>query len=191
MLAIFLDIETTGLDPTTHHAIDLAFKVVDVHAKGDGLRGSYQQVLKLPQGEWEKRDPSSMLINGYTWQELAAGKDIKTVGKEVIELLQSLKIQRGNSIFLCQNPAFDKGFFAQIVDVYTQEKLNWPYHWLDLASMFWAVTCLKTGVPPLDEMQLSKNEIAKAHQLPIEVNPHRAMNGVDHLIACYHSVLEH
>ena len=47
------------------------------------------------------------------------------------------KIKRGEAVFICQNPYFDRAFFAQLIDPDTQEKNLWPYHWLDLASMFW------------------------------------------------------
>jgi DNA polymerase-3 subunit epsilon/oligoribonuclease len=40
-----------------------------------------------------------------------------------------------------------------------------------------------------DTFHLSKNEIAQNHQLPEERSPHRAMNGVEHLILCYQKVV--
>lgn len=190
MRAIFLDMETTGLDPTKHCAIDIAFKVVDI-ASGD-LLGAYQSVVKQPPAEWAKKDPTSVQINGYTWEEVSKGNDAPLVGQEIIALMRKLAIERGNAVFICQNPAFDRGFFTQLVDVYTQERLNWPYHWLDLASMYWVACwqkCANEGVSLPERMNLSKNEIARAYQLPKEVEPHRAVNGVDHLILCYQAVL--
>lgn len=190
MRAIFLDMETTGLDPTKHCAIDIAFKVVDI-ASG-ALQGAYQSVVSQSWSEWEKRDPTSIQINGYTWDEVSRGKDARQVGEEIIGLMRQLSIERGNAVFICQNPAFDRGFFMQLIDVYTQERLNWPYHWLDLASMYWMACwqkCFRQGVSLPERMSLSKNEIAKAYQLPCEVEPHKAVNGVDHLILCYQAVL--
>lgn len=102
------------------------------------------------------------------------------------------KSSRGSAVFICQNPAFDRGFFNLLVDVYVQELLNWPYHWLDLASMFWAnifVKARNSGIPLPDKISLSKNDIAKYYDLPPEENPHKAMRGVDHLILCYRKVL--
>lgn len=189
MLAIFLDMETTGLDPTKHCAIDVAFQIIDI---GSGeLKAAYQSVIKQPVTEWEKRDPVSIQINGYTWEELGAGKEPKVIGAEIIDLFQKIGIQRGQAVFICQNPAFDRGFFGQLIEVYVQERLNWPYHWLDLASMYWALTMQKLeqkGLHLPEKMNLSKNEIAKEYQLPAEVEPHRAMNGVEHLVKCYQAV---
>lgn len=191
MLAIFLDMETTGLDFTKHCAIDIAFKVVDL-SSGD-LKGAYQSVVLQPSSEWDKRDLMSIQINGYTWDEVARGKDKLLISKEIIQLFTSIGIVRGQSVFICQNPAFDRGFFSQLVDVYTQEKLNWPYHWLDLASMYWAVSFQKfkkLGLNFPEKMNLSKNNIACEYMLPAESEPHRAMNGVNHLIRCYQAVLD-
>jgi DNA polymerase-3 subunit epsilon/oligoribonuclease len=58
--------------------------------------------------------------------------------------------------------------------------------------MYWAllsVSVKNEHRPFPEELNLSKNEIARIHNLPPEVNPHRAMNGVDHLILCYQAVL--
>lgn len=190
MLAIFLDMETTGLDPTKHAAIDVAFKIIDIST--NEIRSSYQSIIKQPAIEWEKRDPVSIQINGYTWEELVSGKEPKQVGAEIIELFQQIGIQRGQAVFICQNPAFDRGFFSQLVEIYVQEKLNWPYHWLDLASMYWAMTIQKLGNKGMqlpERINLSKNEIAKVHQLATEVEPHKAMNGVEHLMRCYEAVI--
>ena len=38
-------------------------------------------------------------------------------------------------------------------------------------------------------MNLSKNSIAQQFQLPIEEMPHSALNGVNHLLLCYRTVV--
>lgn len=190
MLGIFLDIETTGLDPTKHCVIDIAFKIVDL-SSGE-LKSSFSSVVKQSDDAWSKADPTSIQINGYTWEQVSQGKDPRLIGQEIIQLFSQLPIERGKAVFICQNPAFDRGFFSHLVDVYTQEKLNWPYHWLDLASMYWAMFYQKTlreGNRFPEKMSLSKNDIARAYNLPAEVDPHRALNGVDHLLLCYKAVL--
>ena len=190
MLAIFLDIEATGLDSYRHSPIDIALKIVDVSSGIE--KGSYQSVLKQTTEVWEKRDLYSMEINGYLWEDLLTGKSPDQVKAEIISLFQSLNITRGKAVFICQNPAFDRGFFSHIIDVYTQEKLHWPYHWLDFASMYWALFLQNTKqnkLPFPETLNLSKNEIAKLYHIPPEASPHKAMNGVDHLISCYKAVV--
>ena len=114
------------------------------------------------------------------------------MAQEIIGLFSRLEIVRGKAVFICQNPAFDRGFFIQLVPVYAQEKINWPYHWLDLASMYWAIIVKQAqqqekALP--EQVSLSKNSIAKYYNLLPELPPHHAMGGVNHLIRCYQAVL--
>ncbi len=190
MLGIFLDIETTGLDPFKHSVVDIALKIIELPTQT--LLATYQSLVKHPVDIWEKRDLISMQINGYTWEHISQGQEIAKVSCEIKELFNSVEIQRGKAVFICQNPGFDRAFFSQIVDVYAQEKMNWPYHWLDLASMYWTISHLKRvekREPFPVSMNLSKNAIAKQYFLPPEQEPHHALNGVDHLIQCYQAVL--
>jgi oligoribonuclease len=190
MRAIFLDIETTGLDATKHKPIDIALKIVDV-VTGEEV-GAYQSLIHHPPAVWEERDIASIRINGFTLEELESGKEPKQVAEEICQLFTVSGIARLKAVFVCQNPAFDRGFFTQLIDVYTQEKLNWPYHWLDFASMYWSLLAKKNAelnIPFPSEINLSKNAIAKKYGLPAEEEPHRAMRGVDHLILCYNAVV--
>lgn len=186
MLAIFLDIEATGLDFFQHRAIDIALKIVDL-STGE-VKGTYQSVIKQSEEVWERRDPVSMAVNGYVWETVVKGKFPSEIREEIIALFSKFGIAKGSAFYICQNPAFDRGFFSQIIDLYTQEKLKWPYHWLDLASMYFAlVVHAKTSLP--ETINLSKNEIASVYHLPPESTPHKAINGVDHLILCYEAVV--
>lgn len=190
MLAIFLDLETTGLDSKKHCVIDAAFKVIDIST---GLeKCTYQSVVIQPVSAWDLRDPSSIEVNGFTWEKIQTGKPADLIKQEIITLFTEVGIERGKAVFICQNPSFDRPFFAQLIDVYTQEALNWPYHWLDFASMYWALLTEKSkegGIPFPSEMNLSKNAIAKLYNLPTEDRPHCAINGVNHLILCYKTVV--
>ncbi len=94
--------------------------------------------------------------------------------------------------FAGQNPSFDRTFFSQLIDSDIQESYLWPYHWLDLASMFWSKSMQKATKSKKDfpwELGFSKDLIAFHFDLPKEKTPHRAMNGVDHLITCYGAVV--
>lgn len=190
MQAIFLDTETTGLDPFHHKLLEIAFKVVDIPSGEEKL--TYQAIVKQPLEFWEQRNPASIEINGFTWEKVQLGIEESIVREEIIQHFKNLKIERGTSVFICQNPAFDRNFFAQLIDVYTQEQLNWPYHWLDFASMYWALLYKQAEgnhVPFPYEINLSKNAIAERFQLPIEETPHSALNGVNHLMLCYRTVI--
>ncbi|MFA6916196.1 MAG: exonuclease domain-containing protein [Parachlamydiales bacterium] len=190
MLAIFLDIETNGLDARKHSPIEIAFTIMDVTENKNLV--SYQSVISLEEDAWGYTDPRSLLINGFSWDKARAGKSMKTVSQEIIACFQAQGIKRGHAVFICQNPTFDRAFFSLIIDVYTQEALNWPYHWLDMASMYWALKVKELqsiNQPFVSEISLSKNDIAAKYNLPPEKEPHNAMQGVNHLIKCYEAVL--
>lgn len=190
MYGIFLDIETTGLNFEIHKAIEIGFKIVDLST---GLiMAGYESVVQQPPEVWDKKDNESIKINGFTWEKLLTGKFPSRVREEIIEIFTEFSVSRKNFFYLCQNPSFDRTFFAQIVDVETQEKKRWPYHWLDLASMYWVlqVKHFQNNQLPLPvDINLSKNSIAKHYGLPSETFPHGALNGVNHLMLCYEKVV--
>lgn len=191
MYGIFLDTETNGLNLLRHKVLEIAFKIVDV-LSGEILE-AYEATVALSPHDWEKSDPESLRINGFSWQDvLARGVPVDRVSTEIMDRFVKNKVKRGSAVFICQNPSFDRAFFAQLVDPDTQEKSLWPYHWLDLASMFWAKAIHRKqhsdGMWPW-ETGLSKDKIATTFFLPSEEKPHRAMNGVDHLILCYKAVV--
>lgn len=186
MLGIFLDTETNGLNMQRHRILEVAFKILDIVTGEE--KDSFQSVVYQPYEEWKKSDPLSLEINGFSWEEIEKGKPPQKIGEEIQLIFKKNRIQRGQSVFVCQNPSFDRSFFNQLVDGDIQEKLNWPYHWLDLASMFWTYCLLNKHPLPLNN-GLSKNKIAEYFHLPPEGNPHKAMHGVDHLILCYQAVI--
>jgi oligoribonuclease len=190
MLGIFLDQETTGLDSYRHRLLEVACKVVNL-STGQEL-ANYQSVICQPQTVWQASDSTALGVNGFIWDEVQKGQTEQKVGEEIVQLFQGLGITRGKAVFICQNPSFDRAFFSHLVDCYTQEKLLWPYHWLDLASMYWALEIEKSKTQELalpDEIWLSKDQIAVSFHLPKESQPHRAMQGVDHLLLCYKHVV--
>lgn len=190
MKGIFLDLETSGLDPSRHCVLEIALKIIDLQS-GQEL-AQYERVIHQSDSEWEKRDPIAIRHNGFTKEKLDSGDSTDKVRCELIDLFAQHDIQRGRAVFICQNPSFDRGFFRHIVPVYTQEDLLWPYHWLDFASMYWAkrVQAAQSGEEAFPRrIQLSKDNIAQFHHLPTEARPHRAINGVDHLLACYQEVV--
>jgi oligoribonuclease len=186
MLGIFLDIETNGLNTKRHKAIEIAFKLLNVLTGQD--QEAFQTIIFQPFEEWKRSDPVSLGINGFTWNDIKEGMKIEKVTEEIKAIFKRNDIERKKAVFICQNPSFDRAFFNQIIDIDVQEKLNWPYHWLDLASMYW-IDCLKKGRTLPWDTGLSKDQIAHAFNLPPEQTPHKAMNGVDHLILCYEAVV--
>ncbi len=190
MLGIFLDTEANGLNPRIHKILEIAYKIVDL--KSGLVKDSYQTIIAQPAEAWEKSDQESIRINGFTWEEVSQGQTPRQASQQIIDNLSSHGIRRKKSVFICQNPSFDRVFFSQLIDPDTQELLSWPYHWLDLASMYWALTMekAKQKMGPLPwHTGLSKDAIASHYHLPAEEKPHRAMNGVEHLLLCYRAAV--
>lgn len=191
VLGIFLDTETNGLNILKHKTIEIAFKILDIST--GALVDSYHSVIAISSEDWERSDPESLGVNGFSWHEVSThGIAPSEAALTITECFARNKIKRGEAVFICQNPSFDRAFFAQLIDPDTQERFLWPYHWLDLASMFWVEAIRKNknkeGPPPW-ETGLSKDTIASVFRLSSEQKPHRAMNGVDHLILCYKAVV--
>lgn len=188
VLGIFLDSETNGLNAKKHQLLEIAYRILDVET--GAVLSSFSSLIRLSQEDFSKSDPMSLQINGFTLQELEKGLPIHEVSSKITADFERHQIKRGSSVFICQNPSFDRAFFNQLIDPEVQEKKLWPYHWLDLASMFWAISLLKQGtMPPPWVSGYNKDAIAAFYKLPPETKPHRAMNGVDHLIACYKKVV--
>ncbi len=190
VLGIFLDTETNGLNLRRHKVVEIALKIIDI-TTGE-FKDSFESLVSTSPEEWNISDPESLRVNGFTWEEIVKGKPAQEVGQSIITCFAKNQIKRGEAVFICQNPSFDRAFFSQLVDPDMQEKFLWPYHWLDLASMFWvkAMESASQGKGHFPwKTGLSKDKIAQAYQLPSEASPHRAMNGVNHLILCYTAVV--
>lgn len=217
--AIFIDIESNGLDPAVHRCLEIAFRLVDVQSGEEKL--SYSALVKQDTAVWARSDLVSLSINGFTWEQVQQGKSEQEVSQEIIAALTSFKIHRTNAFFLAQNPAFDRAFFSQLIPISQQDHYQWPYHWLDFASMYWALhvhqdKMRQDHVRQEDQVQqdqpnapienackhtcegkqeglvpfsLSKDVIAARFGLPPEQKPHRAMRGVEHLMTCYAHVV--
>lgn len=190
MLGIFLDQETTGLDSKKHVVLQIAFRIVSLNT--GQIVDSFEAVVIPESAAWEARDAASMAVNGLTWGAIKDGESEEDVRKAIIEVFIKNEIVRGKAVFICQNPSFDRTFFSQLIDPQRQEKLQLPYHWLDLASMYWALrvkTIIETKTALPEKLVLSKDSIAQTLNLPPEQRPHRAMQGVDHLLLCYRHVV--
>lgn len=186
MLGIFLDLETTGLNYKHHRTIEIAFQIINLQT--NTIIDEYSEVIFQPQEVWKRSNPESLQVNGFSWDMVSSGKKESEVQKEIIAHCKQHRILRGRSVFICQNPSFDRIFFSQIIDPDLQESLKWPYHWLDLASMHWGIQVLQRRVSS-NEIGITKNQIAKFYGIEEEQFPHRALQGVKHLVACYRAMM--
>jgi oligoribonuclease len=186
MIGIFLDSEENGLNPFVHEMIDIAFKLVNL-SNGKEI-DSYESIIFQTKATWAKSNLKSLEVNGFTYDMLLEGKKENEVKKDIIDLFSKHRLHRKNSVFICHNPSADRIFFSKLIDPDLQDKLFWPYHWLDLASMYWAIQLKKTNSLK-SFVGFSKDKIAKSLNLPSEETPHRAIRGVNHLLLCYEKLV--
>ena len=186
MIGIFFDCETTGLNPKNHRILDLAFRLIDLES-GEEI-ASFASIVYQDDEVWEKSNPESLAINGFTREIAVQGRREKDIAADIIKIFEKHEISRENAVFICQNPSFDRVYFSQLISPDLQEEKKWPYHWLDLASMHWGrAIATNTALPWATG--ISKDQIAAAYGLPPESSPHRAQGGVDHLLLCYEAVV--
>ena len=189
MRGVFLDLETNGLDPFQHSVLEIALSIVDMRS----LRSFYTYSTFVRTSEKQfilASDPQALSVNQILLSDVIEAKEIDDIKDDLVEIFLSYEIEKQNAIFICQNPSFDRMFFDSLFPVELQKDLNLPYHWLDLASMYW----MKIAHPRMIEhgkaSSLSKDNIAIFLGLKPEEKPHRALNGVNHLIECYKKLVE-
>ena len=188
--AIILDTETTGLDASKAQIVEIAFKVVNTNS-GECL-ASFQSVVALSEKEWNEADPGALKVNGFTWADIQTrGRPRSDIAVDICSLFSQFKLSPQTAFFLCQNPAFDKAFFSHLCPPSVQKSCRFPYYWLDFASMNWALTVKDVVAGKLLPFRIpfSKDGIAQHKGLPLEEFPHKAMNGVDHLLLLFTKIV--
>lgn len=115
MTFVFLDLETTGLDPAKHQAWEAAYAV--------GLDGPVQHGL-LPH-DAANADPAAMHLNNYLVRMEQANQDLKTA----LKFEGAFKTALQGATLVGANPAFDAAFLkARWGDT------PWHYRLLDVEA---------------------------------------------------------
>ena len=187
MKLVFLDIETNGLDMEMHILVEISLIITDGNCTQEECEyTSLVKPMAVGKEEFEKASaPEAMIVNGITYEMLREeGKLPTQIMIEIEDLFVKHRIFHGEAVFICQNPSFDRAFINKIFCQARMKQLKWPYHWLDLASMFF-MKYFGSCHPVPYIVSLSKDSIAHAMGLPPEEIPHRALNGVRHLMMCY------
>ena len=106
MLLVFLDTETSGLNPEKHRILEIAFKIID--SIDGNLVAKYQSIISQPREVWKKADPESLEVNEFTWEEVSSGESESTVADEITSLFNKVGVGEKDGVFICQNPSFDR-----------------------------------------------------------------------------------
>ena len=106
IVRIYIDTETTGLDPSTHEILEVAVVRELCHAPynepGDI---THRWCRKIAPKHIETAEPVALKVNGYTADGWAGAVPFESVASDLLELL------KGGTI-IGHNPKFDTGFIT-------------------------------------------------------------------------------
>lgn len=97
---IYLDVETTGLNPEMHEIIEIAII-------GDGI----QYNKKVKPLHLETADPNALLVNGFTSADWRYAQSPETVALEVAHIIKGCTV-------VGHNPHFDMSFVDELLHMY-------------------------------------------------------------------------
>lgn len=141
---VFVDIETTGLDPEKHEIIEIGCLVVD----GESFKVLQEYVRKIKPLHIEKADPEALSINGYNED---GWRDAENLG----EVLGEFASLAPGGIIIGWNVSFDWQFlsvnFERLGIIHT-----FDYHRLDVMSIAYAKLYPVTEVKKLGTRPVAK-----------------------------------
>ena len=123
---VFVDVETTGLDPERHELLELAAVRVDPHT----LEPTDHASVRVRPTRLAAADPKALEVNGYSDEVWRDAVTLATGLRRLAPLLEG-------ALVAGHNVGFDWAFLAR---GYEQAGLPVPavdYHRLDTASLAW------------------------------------------------------
>jgi DNA polymerase-3 subunit epsilon len=139
---LFVDTETTGLDPTKHELLEVA--AIRTSPDGQTIISTYE--AKLKPLNLDKAEPKALEINKYSAAEWS---DEKCVAPEIVA--DNLQKMAGNTVLVGQNVSFDEGFLSPL---FTRLGMRppWGYHKVDTVALAWPLFLHS----PLEGLSLGK-----------------------------------
>lgn len=153
---LFLDSETTGLDPLHNEAIEWA----GILTEPDGITVVKTFEAKVKPLHMDRFDARAKEVNGYNEAEWADAPPAEFVAGAMLEI-------SAGAILVGQNVSFDENFLTAFLKKHNY-KTAWHYHKIDTMVLAWPL--IKSGkIKGLSLVNLA--EWAGIEQ----VKPHRAM----------------
>jgi DNA polymerase-3 subunit epsilon len=120
---VFVDTETTGLDPKKNEILEIAIVALD---------GSVLLNTKVKPVNLETAHPKALEVNGYNDADWADAPTFAEIKDQVIEHLD-------HRVFVGQNPQFDRNFIVEALDRVGVEKAyrKVDYHTIDTITLAW------------------------------------------------------
>ena len=158
-----IDVETTGLDPTTCSIVSIG----GVHiASGDTF------YIECKPWEGAEIHEGALKINGFDEAHLLLIEI--TEAQAVTQLMEWMQQFTTNPLMLAHNSAFDKSFIAEACKR-GGVKNSFSFRTVDVHSIVYAHIAQRSAVVACE--QLSLNKCLEYFGLPKEPNPHNALTG--------------
>lgn len=167
---VFLDSETTGLDPLYNEAIEWAA----IRVGPDGMEKDVYEAKVKPSFP-ERFDAKAKEVNGYTEETWADAPDELAVAKKMASICQ-------DAILVGQNVSFDENFLTAFLKKHDM-KPSWHYHKIDTMNLAWP------GVKTQVIKGMSLVNICEWAGIE-QVKPHRAMSDARCVQQVYNRLME-
>lgn len=138
---LFLDLETTGLDPDRHEIVEIGAILARQTAR-PGKTASVEIIeeieIKVKPEHIETAEPEALNVNGYNEAEWVFATDLK-------QALESLTKKADKAVVVAQNTPFDVSFLEH---AFRKTDLKYPFghHSLDTVSLAYAKLSGEEGI---------------------------------------------
>lgn len=175
---LFVDLETSGLEPMEGHVILAIGAVVEVPGKGhEGELDEFNIYIKPTESQWKMASPQALEVNGLTWDYLQEhGVPFEEAQREFVSWLVKNKVDNSRVIYVGQNPSFDLKFLGYWMGT-ELEFLGFPREAEEVFDIrqLYSILASRKVVPFLKKR--SGHEISKALGVEEEPIPHQAIEG--------------
>jgi DNA polymerase-3 subunit epsilon len=124
---LFVDTETTGLDPTKHEILEVAA----IRTTPDAKQVLTTYHAKIKPLRIETAEPKALEINKYSAEEWTFDK---CVNPEVV--VRALMAMSHNTVLVGHNVSFDEGFLTALLRQF-YATVPWGYHKIDTVALAW------------------------------------------------------
>ena len=125
---LFIDLETTGLDPSKHVIIEAAWRVTSPDA-----RTLYEEfTTRIWPFDMTHADPEAFLVNGFDASTWGAGS------MPLERFLEKLQEVSKDAVIAGHGVNFDEGFLRAALEAHNL-KPRWPYQSIDTQKMAWVL----------------------------------------------------
>lgn len=136
---LWLDVETTGLDPAMNSLLEVAMVLTQFNTRFDPIGVSATTVFRVPQGlqiEHVHPDVLAMHAKNGLWNECRAAQDELTAWNDLGSVIENWDIEPEDDILLAgRSVHFDRKWLDAKAPLWFREGLNLSHRIFDLTSI--------------------------------------------------------